>query len=84
MIKDRKKSLSLKFRNAGASGRKLHVISRNGFWAVFREGSERIISEYDTKANAISNGKKLLKSEKANVLVIHRIDGSVEKLQRIN
>ncbi|RYM32825.1 DUF2188 domain-containing protein [Brumimicrobium glaciale] len=84
MIKDRKKTLSIKFRNAGSSGRKLHVMSRNGFWVVFREGSEKIISEFDTKRNAILNGKKLLSSEEANVLVVHRTDGSVEKIQTSN
>ncbi|MDO6853524.1 DUF2188 domain-containing protein [Cellulophaga lytica] len=81
MSTDRRKILSARFRTAGASGRKLHVMSRKGHWVVFREGSEKIISEFDTKRNAILNGKKILSSEQANVLVVHKTDGTVEKLQ---
>ena len=84
MSTDRRKILSVKFRNAGSSGRKLPVMSRQGHWVVFREGSERIISEFDTKRNAILNGKKILDAEDANVLVVHRTDGTVERLQTAN
>lgn len=78
---DRRKILSARFRTAGASGRKLHIMSRKGHWVVFREGSERIISEFDTKRNAILNGRKILSTGQANALVVHRTDGTVEKLQ---
>ncbi|WP_010522836.1 DUF2188 domain-containing protein [Aquimarina agarivorans] len=81
MSTDRIKILSARFRTAGASGRKFHVMSRKGHWVVFREGSEKIISKFDTKRNAILNGKKILSSEQANVLVVHKTDGTVEKLQ---
>ena len=56
-------------------------MSRKGHWVVFREGSERIISEFDTKRNAILNGRKILSTWQANALVVHRTDGTVEKLQ---
>jgi len=56
-------------------------MSRKGHWVVFREGSERIISEFDTKRNAILNGRKILSTGQANALVVHRTDGTVEKLQ---
>lgn len=81
MSTDRRKILSARFRTAGASGRKLHIMSRKGHWVVFREGSERIISEFDTKRNAILNGRKILSTGQANALVVHRTDGTVEKLQ---
>lgn len=81
---DRKKTLSAKFRTAGSSGRKLHVISTNGNWVIFREGSEKIISKFSNRREAILNGKKILKSENSNVLVVHKPDGSVEKLQKAN
>jgi len=83
MSAERRKSLSARFRIAGSSGRKLHVMSRRGSWVVFREGSEKIISEFDTKRNAILNGKKMLNNELSNVLVVHKTDGTVEKLQTV-
>jgi len=83
MLINRKKILSERFRKAGATGRKLHVMARNGYWVVFREGSEKIISEFDTRRNAIIKGKKILSSEQSNVLVVHKTDGTVEKLQPV-
>lgn len=81
MLANRKQILSSRFRNAGASGNKIHIMSRNGHWVIFREGSEKIISEFDTKKDALLNGKKFLNTDKSNILVIHKTDGSVEKLQ---
>lgn len=79
---ERREILRVKFRSAGGLGRKLHVISRQGSWVVFREGSDRIISKFDTKREAIRIGRKLLKNEPENVMIIHKVDGSVEKLQK--
>lgn len=81
MSTDRKKILSAKFRTAGSSGKKIHVMSRQGHWVIFKEGANKVMSEFTTKKTAILNGKKFLNAEEANVLVIHREDGSVERLQ---
>lgn len=83
MLVDRKKILSTKFRTAGSSGTKLHVMSTKGHWVVFREGSKKIISKFDSKRNAIINGRKILNTGKAHTLVVHKTDGSVEKLQTV-
>ncbi len=81
MSTDRKKILSAKFRTAGSSGKKIHVMSRQGHWVVFKEGANKVMSEFSTKRTAIINGKKILNTEEADILVVHREDGSVERLQ---
>ena len=78
---DRKEILGNKFKLAGASGNKAHVIYRNGHWVLFREGSKRVLSEFTNKKSAIQSGKTILKSGKAEVLVLHKADGTVEKVQ---
>ncbi|UZO82077.1 DUF2188 domain-containing protein [Aquimarina sp. ERC-38] len=79
---ERIKILSNKFEEAGASyGKKLHVISQNGQWVLFKDGSDRIISRFSDKKSAVSNGKKLLNNT-LPTLVIHRTDGTVERLQK--
>lgn len=80
---ERIKILSSKFKEAGASyGNKLHVISQNGQWVLFKDGSDRIISRFSDKKSAVSNGKKLLNNHTLSTLVIHRTDGTVERLQK--
>ncbi|MGB0949246.1 MAG: DUF2188 domain-containing protein [Marinirhabdus sp.] len=73
--------MGAKFRTAGASGKKVHVMSRKGYWVLFKEGSKRVISEFETKKSAISNGKKIVKSTASESLVIHKADGTVDKVQ---
>ncbi|SFS30610.1 DUF2188 domain-containing protein [Lutibacter maritimus] len=81
MKADRKKTLGARFRAAGSSGTKAHIISRKGHWVIFKEGSDRILSEYSTRKIAILNGKKILESGEADKLVLHKPDGTVEKVQ---
>lgn len=81
MMIDREKILRARFRSAGSSGNKIHIMSRNGHWVIFKEGSEKIISKFNSRPNAIRKGKKILNTEKAKTLVVHRTDGTVEKLQ---
>lgn len=83
MAISRKKILSAKFKKAGSSGKKLHVISRQGDWVVFKEGSKRVISIYPTKKIAVLNGRKILNSSDMNTLVIHKTDGSVENYYQL-
>jgi hypothetical protein len=81
MNKGRKITIGAKFRTAGSTGKKGHVIAREGQWVVFREGADRILYEFDDKKKAILSGKRILKSGKIEVLVLHNADGSVERVQ---
>ncbi len=81
MNKGRKISIGAKFRTAGSTGKKGHVIAREGHWVVFREGADRVLYEFDDKKEAVLSGKKILKSGKIEVLVLHNADGTVEKVQ---
>ena len=78
---ERKLNLGLKLRSAGATGKKLHVASRKGQWIIFKEGVDKVISEFPTRENAILNGKKLMHSSHADALVVHNADGSVKRIQ---
>jgi len=73
--------LGNEFKIAGASGKKAHVMSRNGHWVVFREGSDRVLNEFTSKTYAIRSGKELLRAGRAEVLVLHKADGTVERTQ---
>lgn len=78
---ERKKILGSKFRTAGSSGKKIHVMSRKGHWVVFREGSDKVMSIFDTKRSAVISGKKIINTTSDTMLVVHRTDGTVEKIQ---
>lgn len=78
---NRIKNLSDKFREAGSSGEKLHVMHRRGQWVVFKERTEKVISQHTTRRSAILKGKKIIQLQDAEALVIHKIDGSVDKVQ---
>tara|TARA_R110002049_G_scaffold285775_1_gene467298 strand:- start:2181 stop:2423 length:243 start_codon:yes stop_codon:yes gene_type:complete len=58
MNKGRKITIGAKFRTAGSTGKKGHVIAREGHWVVFREGADRILYEFDDKKKAVLSGKK--------------------------
>ncbi len=81
MDSGRKKTIGAKFRTAGSTGNKGHVMARRGHWVVFKEGAERVLYEFSDKKTAVSTGKKILKSGKIEVLVLHNTDGSVDKVQ---
>ncbi|WP_299107476.1 DUF2188 domain-containing protein [uncultured Tenacibaculum sp.] len=78
---NRKEDLSTKFRKAGSTGEKLHVMPRRGQWVVFKERTEKVISQHSTRRSAILKGKKIIQLQHAEALVIHKIDGSVDKVQ---
>lgn len=80
MQPERKDYLIEKFRAAGAAGRKAHVIGKSGKWAVLREGHDSVSSVYVSKKLAITAAKGLVKAGKNDKVVIHKIDGSVEKI----
>ena len=80
MTSERKETIGAKFRTAGSSGRKVHIISREGQWAVFKEGADRVLSEFVDKKSAVLKAKEILESGKVEALVLHKADGSVEKI----
>jgi len=81
MNSERKETIGAKFRTAGSKGKKGHVMARKGHWVIFKEGADRVLYEFTDKRSAISTGKKILKSGKIEVLVLHNTDGTVEKVQ---
>ncbi|TVR81537.1 MAG: DUF2188 domain-containing protein [Saprospirales bacterium] len=72
--------MSRKFKEAGASKSKVHVMSRSGRWVVLKKGRKRVSSIHSDKDSAIIGGRKLLDRGLASLLVVHRPDGSVEKV----
>lgn len=58
---------------------KVHVISRNGDWAVKKEGKARASKIYRTKDAAVKGAKKF---SNGSDVVIHKRDGSIEKWQK--
>lgn len=54
----------------------IHVVPRDGEWAVRREGNERVTSTHNTQAKAIEKAREIAKNQRSEV-VIHRADGRV-------
>jgi uncharacterized protein DUF2188 len=61
------------------SNKRIHVISRDGGWAVKKEGSSRASKIYSTKDAAVRGAKK---TSKGQDVVVHKKDGSIEKWYR--
>lgn len=55
---------------------KIHIVPRDGRWAVLRENAERASSLHDTQAEAIGQGRGTAHKEGVE-LVIHRPDGRI-------
>ena len=56
---------------------RVHIISHERGWAVQKEGAKRATGVWDTKKDAIDQGKKIAK-ESESELVIHTKDGKIE------
>ena len=54
----------------------IHVVPRDGGWAVVREGAERDSSHHDTQADAIDAARQTAERERLE-LFIHRPDGRI-------
>ena len=80
-MKSRMSILGKKFRKAGSSGTKVHIMANEGHWVIFKEGFDKILAKYPTRQGAIANAKKILNSGLTDMLVFHRPDGTVEKVQ---
>lgn len=75
-----KEKLAAKFREAGATiENKLHIISWEGQWQIVKEGSKRALGTYAEKAKAKAEAAHYLKAGKAEEVVVHHRDGSVEE-----
>ena len=66
-------------RSTSSEGRKVHVISRNGGWAVKKEGNSRASKIYRTKDAAVKGARS---SSKGSDVIVHKRDGSIEKWQK--
>lgn len=54
----------------------LHVVPRNGKWAVRRSGSGKATRIFDTQKKAIREGRRIARSQGAE-LYIHGRDGRI-------
>ena len=59
--------------------KKFHVISRNGKWAVKKEGTTRASKIYRSKGAAVRGAQR---SSKGRDVVVHKKDGSIEKWEK--
>jgi len=56
--------------------RNIHVVPRNGRWAVVKENAERDSSHHNTQADAIEAGRQTAQRENVELL-IHGRDGRI-------
>ncbi len=70
------------FREAGASPDKdnAHVITSNGYWKLVKEGNQRASFIFPSKEEAVAEAKKYAKSGNAKVIIIHKTDGTVDRI----
>ena len=54
-----------------------HVISRNGSWAVKKEGATRATRVYAQKRSAVTSAVRI--AQRGTEVVVHKRDGSVDK-----
>ena len=53
-----------------------HVVPRDGKWAVRRTGSDKVTKLFDTRWEAIVQGRKIARNQRAE-LYIHDRDGRI-------
>ena len=66
-------------KSAGSGNKKIHVISRQGGWAVKKEGNTKASKVYSTKDAAVRGARE---SSKGQDIVVHKKDGSIQRWQR--
>ena len=77
---NRKARLAERFKQAGATpDNNLHIIIWEGKWLVVKEGSQRALGTYGSKTEATKKAMQYLETGKADEIVIHQKDGSVEE-----
>ncbi len=57
---------------------RIHVVPRNGGWAVRREGADRATSVHNSKKDAVERATDLAKKNSSR-LIVHKQDGTIEK-----
>ncbi len=57
----------------------LHVVPRDGQWAVVAQGSDTAERVADTKEDAVKRARRVAKSRETH-LVIHRKDGTIQEV----
>lgn len=57
-----------------------HVVPHDDVWALKKEHASRATELFSTKVEAIDEGQDLIKKKDAQ-LVIHRQDGTIERMQ---
>ncbi|MBC8277947.1 MAG: DUF2188 domain-containing protein [FCB group bacterium] len=60
-----------------APSKRVHVISKNGSWAVKKEGASRASKIHGTKENAVKDAQE--KAKKGFDVIIHKKDGTIQK-----
>ena len=77
-----KAAIATQFREAGATRNKdnAHVIISNGNWKLVKEGNQRASFIYPSKEEAIMEAKKYGKSGNAKAIIVHKSDGTVDKI----
>lgn len=77
-----KKEIAARFREAGSSidNDNAHIIISDGHWKLVKEGNQRATAIFPSKEVAVTEAKKFGKSGNAKAIVIHKTDGTVEKI----
>jgi hypothetical protein len=68
-------------KSTSSNSKKVHVISRNGGWAVKKEGNSRASKIYSTKDAAVTGARS---SSKCSDVVVHKKVGSIAKWHKSN
>lgn len=56
---------------------KLHVVYNVNKWQLKKENSSRALSNHQTKAEAVTNGRNMAKNQKPSQLLIHNKNGRI-------
>jgi hypothetical protein len=54
----------------------IHVVHKQGAWAIEEEGAEDIMQSFENKEEAMNAGRKIAKQNQVE-LIVHRQDGSI-------
>ncbi|UGB29945.1 DUF2188 domain-containing protein [Metabacillus sp. B2-18] len=57
-----------------------HIVPHDGEWAIKKENAKKVTEVFRTKAQALDKGQDYMKKKDAQ-LVIHRQDGTIEKMK---
>jgi hypothetical protein len=66
-------------RRKESRGGVFHVLPSDGGWAVEVEGGDGAMSRHPNKKEAVSTGRELARGRAPSRLVIHGVDGEVQR-----